>query len=1349
MGIPKFFRWMSERYPLCSQLITENRIPEFDNLYLDMNGIIHNCSHSNDTDVHNVSEDKIFLEIFNYIDHLFTKIKPKQLFFMAVDGVAPRAKMNQQRARRFRTAAEAAKKAESRGEESPQEAPFDSNCITPGTEFMAKLSRQLKYFINKKVSEDSNWRDIKIVLSGHEVPGEGEHKIMEYIRNTKAQEDYNPNVRHCLYGLDADLVMLGLLSHDPHFALLREEVTFGSSRKKKQGRVESQNFYLMHLSLLREYLDLEFSILKDTLPFEYNLERIIDDFILLALFIGNDFLPHLPNLHIAEGALGLMFQVYKKVLPDAGGYINDGGILEMKRLEMIFKELTIFERDVYEGEFVDLKWFKGKQKRNLEMMEEKKRVEKLVLTPKQREIYNKIKKLVKARTGSIHFPADYPARDRVFIKNLAKALKIHQSVLEDGENGENKHLYVECDFEEESSEGTSEMREEVYEKYETAEIIEEDDIETYEEKERKKDEGAFIEWKKKYYMEKMQIDYDDPESMDKIVSSYVEGLQWVLWYYYFGVASWGWFYPYHYSPKISDLYELERFDILFDKDDSPFTPFEQLMGVLPEGSKRFLPKAYQDLLSDPNSPIIDFYPREFTTDMNGKKQEWEAIVNIPFIDQRRLIAALKDRKDQLTEEEKERDTFGDIYVFTYDPDHKEPYPSSLPGFFPDIHYCLCHTEVYHVPTLEGPIVKGLCDGVQLGVKAMAGFPSLQTLQHTAKLLHHGVNVFNSESKNETMVISIVDQFKDMNTIDIVHEKVGKRIFIGWPFLQEGKVQAISDEQFRYELSHNGQITSIPHKSDVADQWRRKADKFEQVNSKRFGTIIGKVNVLAHVLVLKGLKQMQDGALVRDFVEEEQDCAIQTTVDSVECEDSSYYGCPGAVSSNTEENLAVRLIIDKNNVNETEFGSEIAKTFAARIRYSPSYSVAKRLNISGLTLSKLTASLHVICKSNSNEQKSTDQRINLGLNLKFEAKKQKVLGYTRKTKTKDKDGWEYSEKAIQILAEYKEKFPEFIQALENKHDKDEIYTAEDFYPKEEAVSKIHAIKDWLKTVEVRDFEKVPLEAEQLDKEAIQDIEEAANELLENKDTDQVEKEKLARHKLLKPSHASTLLQNQKFNLGDRVVFVKDSGNVPIASKGTIVGIEKNNIDVVFDCTFMGGSTLGDRCSNYRGMTVPANSLLNLTRPQLPDRRLNTGNGRSRHGTNFNNHQTRYQEALQNGQQTHYNSNAYPYYYNNGYSSRGRGWPAIVSNGSHQRSNRPRGVSGSNGYIQSQLHARPISQSQASSGATKYNVQNQTHHTYRNPRSSNMNGYLPSRGNGSRVHFGGNGVSRGRGRGDGKT
>ena len=109
----------------------------------------------------------------------------------------------------------------------------DEALTMPGTLFMAKLSEQLRYFVNKKISEDANWREVHVVLSGHEVPGEGEHKIMEYIRLSKAQPDYNPNVRHCLYGLDADLIMLGLLSHDPHFCLLREEVKFGPAAKKK------------------------------------------------------------------------------------------------------------------------------------------------------------------------------------------------------------------------------------------------------------------------------------------------------------------------------------------------------------------------------------------------------------------------------------------------------------------------------------------------------------------------------------------------------------------------------------------------------------------------------------------------------------------------------------------------------------------------------------------------------------------------------------------------------------------------------------------------------------------------------------------------------------------------------------------------------------------------------------------------------------------------------------------------------------------------------------------------------------------------------------------------------------
>ncbi len=72
---------------------------------------------------------------------------------------------------------------------------FDSNCITPGTEFMEKLTQHLRFFVEKKVSTDRMWKNIRVVVSGSEVPGEGEHKIAEFIRKSKSKPDYDPNTR--------------------------------------------------------------------------------------------------------------------------------------------------------------------------------------------------------------------------------------------------------------------------------------------------------------------------------------------------------------------------------------------------------------------------------------------------------------------------------------------------------------------------------------------------------------------------------------------------------------------------------------------------------------------------------------------------------------------------------------------------------------------------------------------------------------------------------------------------------------------------------------------------------------------------------------------------------------------------------------------------------------------------------------------------------------------------------------------------------------------------------------------------------------------------------------------------
>ena len=158
--------------------------------------------------------------------------------------------------------------------------------------------------------------------------------------------------------------MLGLLTHEPHFALLREEVTFGRTKKQSSTMTaESQTFYLMHLNLFREYLDLEFSSLKDTLPFKYDLERIIDDFILMSFFIGNDFLPHLPGLHINEGALALMFKIYKQLLPTLGGYLNENGDLILDRCQKMVEGLGDFEKEQFEEEMGDMSWLDTKQSR--------------------------------------------------------------------------------------------------------------------------------------------------------------------------------------------------------------------------------------------------------------------------------------------------------------------------------------------------------------------------------------------------------------------------------------------------------------------------------------------------------------------------------------------------------------------------------------------------------------------------------------------------------------------------------------------------------------------------------------------------------------------------------------------------------------------------------------------------------------------------------------------------------------------------------------------------------------------------------------------------------------------------
>ncbi|VDM60999.1 unnamed protein product [Angiostrongylus costaricensis] len=628
MGVPKFYRWISERYPCLSEVIVDSEIPEFDNLYLDMNGIIHHCSHPDDSDVMlRIPQEQIFADIFAYVDTLFNIIRPKKVFFLAVDGVAPRAKMNQQRARRFmsaRTAEEQIQALIRKGEAVPTEKRFDSNCITPGTVFMSELHKALSAWLSTKIEKDVAWGNIRVYLSGHDCPGEGEHKIMEFIRHERSLEGYDPNTKHCLYGLDADLLMLGICSHEPHFSLLREEVRFSRPQSKRTG-VSSIKFHLLHLSLLREYLSWEFYPLKTTLPFAYDMERIVDDWILMGFLVGNDFIPHLPHVHIHEDALPLLYQTYIQVLPTLDGYINESGILHLKRFEIFLKAFAANDRRYFLQKCGDERYMRSK-------------------------------------TGN------YPKEK---VRFLLSSINCWTKAVS----------------------------------------------------------NSFRRHKREYYREKLKFENISKSELREQAEGYVRAVQWNLHYYYRGCVSWNWYYSHHYAPYISDVIDFSNMDITFELGE-PFKPFEQLLAVLPIASSECLPPSLRELMCDKESPIADFYPTDFRTDLNGKRNDWEAVVLIPFIDEKRLLSAMESKMLLLTSEEKCRNTFGDILVFTSSCTNSNKYLSVQKKKSTLLRCSTLPRDAFHLDPQS--IKYGLLPNVKMDVY-FPGFPTMKHLPHSAEL----------------------------------------------------------------------------------------------------------------------------------------------------------------------------------------------------------------------------------------------------------------------------------------------------------------------------------------------------------------------------------------------------------------------------------------------------------------------------------------------------------------------------------------------------------------------------------------------------------------------------------------
>lgn len=642
------------------------------------------------------------------------------------------------------------------------------------------------------------------------------------------------------------------------------------------------------------------------------------------------------------------------------------------------------------------------------------------------------------------------------------------------------------------------------------------------------------------------------------------------------------------------------------------------MGVLPDRSKKIVPSVYHDLMTNPNSPIIDFYPRDFELDMNGKKMEWEAVVKIPFIDEKRLLEAMAPKNELLSDDEKARNGFNVPIKFTYSPEVNFTFPSPLPGIFPDVQNCRCIENIFDLPAMEGlEYVSALANGALINIQALAGFPTLHNLPHTAQLVeNYGINVFQQDSRNPSVVVTLTET-RERVKLETWKSKLGERCFVGYPFLQEAKIMKVQDDLFSYELAENGKdIVARDHNNREAGEYAKETDYLENWHSKRLGIVIGRVDCLVVVHMLKGLIRTEEGALVKEYAHNPSSrdtYAAQTVVDEVFNEDERFiekaalpveedfpagthafflgefaYGRPLEVFGH--DNGKVNIIVSSLKNREREFSRQIIRTAEQSNPYTPSFAVAKQLGLHPLVLSKITSSFQVL--------NAAGLRLNLGLNLKFEGRKMKVLGYSRKSQS----GWEFSAAAIKLIANYMVTHPDFFAAIHKEPQKSDIFEIDLWNDPAVASQRVKEIGAWLKQQETSKFEKVPLEAEQLDSEVVMALAQAGEQAAEaSREFVAKTMNRVPRTALLKPADAELVLGNQKFNLGDRVTFVAAAGKVPLASRGTVVGISRNAtallLDVVWDNAFMSGTTLGERAPMFRGQTVSSSAVLNTTHQQV--------------------------------------------------------------------------------------------------------------------------------------------------------
>ena len=310
MGIPSYFAHLVRRH----RKIIKEHDPEtkIDNLYLDCNSLIYDAvrdilKKKYKTDVF---EKKLISAVCEKLEMYFSKLKPTSRIYIAFDGMAPVAKLEQQRNRRYKGWFQSKLMEEIDPDFTPMN--WSTASITPGTKFMNTLGS----YVKKHFSSPSKFNVEHLIVSTSAEAGEGEHKIYAYIRDNP---EHHANTHTVIYGLDADLIMLTLnhLHVAPSMCLYRETPDFIRSLDKT---LNPNCSYMLDIP--------EFAIaLGKELGGSRPVADRIRDYILLCFFLGNDFLPHFPALNIRTDGLDRLMSAYRKVCKNTDGLTEGNEII--------------------------------------------------------------------------------------------------------------------------------------------------------------------------------------------------------------------------------------------------------------------------------------------------------------------------------------------------------------------------------------------------------------------------------------------------------------------------------------------------------------------------------------------------------------------------------------------------------------------------------------------------------------------------------------------------------------------------------------------------------------------------------------------------------------------------------------------------------------------------------------------------------------------------------------------------------------------------------------------------------------------------------------------------------------